>query len=107
MTINNKYNMKDGQTFIISYTKKDGEKVTRNGKFILGKCGEWVSKAGNKLLHILMQIKAIIWVEINTVWLKIIGRSNNGKLKTRNHKKENLSLDNSFVKHYVGYVQCV
>ena len=49
MTINNKYNMKDGQTFIISYTKKDGEKVTRNGKFILGKCGEWVSKAGNKL----------------------------------------------------------
>ena len=47
--INNKYNMKDGQTFIITYTKKDGEKVTRNGKFILGKCGEWISKAGNKL----------------------------------------------------------
>ena len=47
--INNKYNMKDGQTFIITYTKKDGEKVTRNGKFILGKCGEWISKAGEKL----------------------------------------------------------
>ena len=47
--INNKYNMKDGETFIITYTKKDGEKVTRNGKFILGKCGEWISKAGNKL----------------------------------------------------------
>ena len=41
--------MKDGETFIITYTKKDGEKVTRNGKFILGKCGEWISKAGNKL----------------------------------------------------------
>ena len=47
--INNKYNMKDGQTFIITYTKKDGEKVTRNGKFILGKCGEWISKAGENL----------------------------------------------------------
>ena len=41
--------MEDGQTFIITYTKKDGEKVTRNGKFILGKCGEWISKAGKKL----------------------------------------------------------
>ena len=47
--INNKYNMKDGETFIITYTKKDGEEVTRNGKFISGKCGEWISKAGNKL----------------------------------------------------------
>ena len=41
--------MEDGQTFIIKYTKKDGEEVTRNGKFISGKCGEWISKAGNKL----------------------------------------------------------
>ena len=49
MTIKNTHNMKDGETFIITYTKKDGEKVTRNGKFILGKCGEWISKAGNKL----------------------------------------------------------
>ena len=49
MTINNKYNMKDGQTFIIKYTKLDGEVVTRNAKFILGKCGEYISKAGNKL----------------------------------------------------------
>ena len=49
MTINNKYNMKDGQTFIIKYTKLNGEEVTRNGKFILGKCGEYISKAGNKL----------------------------------------------------------
>ena len=49
MTIKNTYNMEDGQTFIITYTKKDGEEVTRNGKFILGKCGEWISKAGNKL----------------------------------------------------------
>ena len=47
--IHNKYNMKDGQTFIITYTKKDGEEVTRNAKFILGKCGEYISKAGNKL----------------------------------------------------------
>ena len=41
--------MKDGETFIIKYTKLDGEEVIRNGKFIVGKCGEWVSKAGNKL----------------------------------------------------------
>ena len=47
--INNKYNMKDNQTFIITYTKKNGEQVTRNAKFIIGKCGEWISKAGNKL----------------------------------------------------------
>jgi len=49
MTIKNTYNMKDGETFIIKYTKLDGEEVIRNGKFIIGKCGEWVSKAGNKL----------------------------------------------------------
>ena len=49
MTIKNIYNMKDGQTFIITYTKKDGEKVTRNAKFVLGKCGQWVSKLGDKL----------------------------------------------------------
>jgi len=49
MTIKNTHNMKDGETFIITYTKKDGEEVTRNGKFISGKCGEWISKAGNKL----------------------------------------------------------
>ena len=47
--IENKYNMTDGQTFVITYTKKDGEEVTRNGKFIIGKCEEWISKAGNKL----------------------------------------------------------
>jgi len=47
--IHNKYNMKDNQTFIITYTKKNGEQVTRQAKFIIGKCGEWVSKAGNKL----------------------------------------------------------
>ena len=47
--IHNKYNMKDGEPFIISYTKKNGEEVTRNAKFILGKCGEWISKTGNKL----------------------------------------------------------
>jgi hypothetical protein len=41
--------LKDGQTFIITYTKKDGEKVTRNAKFVLGKCGQWVSKIGDKL----------------------------------------------------------
>ena len=49
MTIKNTYNMKDNQTFIITYTKKNGEQVTRNAKFIIGKCGEWISKAGNKL----------------------------------------------------------
>ena len=49
MTIKNTYNMEDGQTFIIKYTKKDGEEVTRNAKFIDGKCGQWISKLGNKL----------------------------------------------------------
>ena len=49
MTIKNTHNMKDGQTFIIKYTKLDGEEVTRNAKFIEGKCGEWISKLGNKL----------------------------------------------------------
>jgi hypothetical protein len=49
MTIKNTYDMKDNQTFIITYTKKNGEEVTRNAKFILGKCGEYISKAGNKL----------------------------------------------------------
>jgi len=49
MTIKNTHNMKDNQTFIITYTKKNGEQVTRNAKFISGKCGEWISKAGNKL----------------------------------------------------------
>jgi len=49
MTIKNIYNMKDNQTFIISYTKKNGEQVTRNAKFIDGKCGQWISKLGEKL----------------------------------------------------------
>ena len=47
--IENIYNMKDGHTFIITYTKKDGEEVTRNAKFIDGKCGQWFSKVGIKL----------------------------------------------------------
>ena len=41
--------MKDNQTFIIKYTKKNGEEVTRNAKFIDGKCGQWNSKLGEKL----------------------------------------------------------
>ena len=41
--------MKDGQSFIIKYTKLNGEEVERKAKFILGKCGEYISKAGNKL----------------------------------------------------------
>ena len=49
MTIKNIYNMKDGHTFVIKYTKKDGEEVTRNAKFIDGKCGQWISKLGIKL----------------------------------------------------------
>ena len=49
MTIKNIYNMKDNQTFIFKYTKLNGEEVVRNGKFIIGKCGEWVSKTGHKL----------------------------------------------------------
>ena len=47
--IKNIYNMKDNQTFIISYTKKNGEQVTRNAKFIEGKTGQWISKLGEKL----------------------------------------------------------
>ena len=49
MTIKNIYNMKDGDTFTIKYTKKNGEEVTRKGKFIDGRCGQWISKAGSKL----------------------------------------------------------
>ena len=40
--IKNIHNMKDNETFIITYTKKNGEEITRNGKFINGKCEEWV-----------------------------------------------------------------
>ena len=47
--IENIYNMKNGETFTIEYTKKDGEEVSRQAKFIEGKCGQWISKAGNKL----------------------------------------------------------
>ena len=47
--IKNIYDMKDNQTFIISYTKKNGEEVTRNAKFIDGKCGQWISILGEKL----------------------------------------------------------
>ena len=49
MTIKNTHNMEDGQTFIIKYTKLNGEEVERKAKFILGKCGEYISKQGNKL----------------------------------------------------------
>jgi len=49
MTIKNIYNMKDGHTFVIKYTKKNGEEVTRNAKFIEGKCGQWFSKLQEKL----------------------------------------------------------
>ena len=41
--------MTDGQTFVISYTKKNGEDVTWNAKFIDGKCGQWISKPAEKL----------------------------------------------------------
>jgi len=49
------HNRKDEMTisnnkkFKIKYTKLNGEEVERNAKFILGKCGEYISKAGNKL----------------------------------------------------------
>ena len=41
--------MKDGHTFTISYTKKNGEEVTRKAKFVEGKTGQWISKLGEKL----------------------------------------------------------
>ena len=40
---------KENKTFVITYTKLDGESVTRNGKWT-DKCKEWVSNSGVKLL---------------------------------------------------------
>jgi len=44
-------------------------------------------KLETNFLHILMLTNPTTWVEINTEWQKIIGRSNNGKTKTRGHQK--------------------
>ena len=41
--------MKDNQTFIIKYTKKNGEQVERQARHIENKCGQWISKLGEKL----------------------------------------------------------
>ena len=43
MTIKNTHNMKDGQTFIIKYTKLDGEKVERKAT-LDDECFEGVHK---------------------------------------------------------------
>ena len=41
--------MKENKTFVITYTKLDGESVTRNGKWT-DKCKEFISKQGHKCL---------------------------------------------------------
>ena len=40
-------NMKENKTFVITYTKLDGESVTRNGKWT-DKCKEFIAKQGHK-----------------------------------------------------------
>ena len=40
---------KENKTFVITYTKLDGESVTRNGKWT-DKCKEFVAKQGHKCL---------------------------------------------------------
>jgi len=41
--------MKENKTFVITYTKLDGESVTRNGKWT-DKCKEFIAKQGHKCL---------------------------------------------------------
>ena len=41
--------MENNKTFVITYTKLDGESVTRNGKWT-DKCKEYVANAGHKVL---------------------------------------------------------
>ena len=40
---------KENKTFVITYTKLDGESVTRNGKWT-DKCKEFIAKQGHKCL---------------------------------------------------------
>ena len=41
--------MENNKTFVITYTKLNGESVTRNGKWT-DKCKEFISKQGHKCL---------------------------------------------------------
>ena len=42
--------MTNNDTFRITYfAKKHGKHITRNAKHIEGKCGQWISKLGEKL----------------------------------------------------------
>ena len=40
---------KENKTFVITYTKLDGESITRNGKWT-DKCKEFIAKQGHKCL---------------------------------------------------------
>ena len=42
-------NMKENKTFVITYTKLNGESVTRRGKWT-DKCKEFIAKQGHKCL---------------------------------------------------------
>jgi hypothetical protein len=44
--------MKNNETFTITYTKQNGESVTRRGKWT-DKCREYVAKAGHNVLNYL------------------------------------------------------
>ena len=79
MTIKNTHNMKDNQTFIISYTKLNGEKVELERlNLFLANVENIFQKLDINFLLILMLTNPITWVEINTEVLEIIGRLNNG-----------------------------
>jgi hypothetical protein len=48
--------MKNNETFTITYTKLNGESVTRKGKWT-ERCQEFVAKAGHKCLTLTQQKK--------------------------------------------------
>ena len=79
--INNKYNMKDNETFIITYTKKMEKKLLEMVNSFLVNVESGFLKLEINFLLILMLTNLTTWVEINIEWLKIIGRLNNGTNK--------------------------
>ena len=62
MTIKNIYNMKDNQTFIIKYTKLDGEEVVRNGKFIMAHY-KWIKSVLDQMKEIKIGLKGYRYLD--------------------------------------------
>jgi len=85
MTIKNTHNMKDGQTFIIKYTKKMAKKLKEMRNLFLANVENIFQKLAINFLHILMLTNPITRVEINTEVLEIVGRLNNVWKKERHN----------------------